>query len=106
MYGCACAEWRRGGGTGILQVGHETGKCGVNATPVTAHSVDFPRTRRLTLHKENRLLLTLGVILLVIWALCFLAFHVTVGLIHILIVIAVIAIIMHFIRGSRTTRAP
>ena len=48
------------------------------------------------------MLLTIGIILLVCWALGFLAFHVTAGFIHILIIIGIIAIIMHFIRGSRT----
>ena len=48
------------------------------------------------------MLITLAVILIILWALGFLAFHVTSGLIHILIVIAVIAFIMHFVRGSRT----
>jgi hypothetical protein len=51
------------------------------------------------------LLLALGVILLVIWALCFLAFHITVGLIHLLILLGIIAIIVHFVRGPKA-RAP
>jgi hypothetical protein len=48
--------------------------------------------------------LTLGIILIVLWALCLFAFHVTMGLIHILVVLGVIAVIVHFVRGpSRTT---
>jgi hypothetical protein len=47
------------------------------------------------------MLLTLAIVLLVLWALGFLAFHVTSGLIHILIVLAVIAFIIHFARGTR-----
>jgi hypothetical protein len=50
---------------------------------------------------EDEMLLTLAIVLLVLWALGFLAFHVTSGLIHILIVLAVIAFIVHFARGSR-----
>jgi hypothetical protein len=48
------------------------------------------------------MLLTLAIILFVVWALGFLAFHVTVAIIHILIVLAVIALVMHFVRGRKT----
>ena len=40
-------------------------------------------------------------ILLVIWLLAFLAFHVAGGFIHLLLILAVISIIVHFFRGSR-----
>ena len=43
--------------------------------------------------------LGLFVILLVMWGLGFLAFHVAGGLIHLLLVIAVISLVMHFFRG-------
>ena len=46
--------------------------------------------------------LTLAIILFVVWALGFLAFHVTLALIHILVVLAVIALVMHFVRGRKT----
>ena len=45
------------------------------------------------------MLLAIGVILLVLWALGFLAFHVAGGLIHVLIVLAVILFIVHLFRG-------
>ncbi len=45
------------------------------------------------------MLATIAVILLVAWLLGFLAFNVAGGLIHILLVIAVVALIMHFVRG-------
>ncbi len=38
-------------------------------------------------------------ILLVLWLLGFFAFHIAGGLIYILLVIAVIALVMHFVRG-------
>jgi Family of unknown function (DUF5670) len=41
----------------------------------------------------------LGLVLLVMWLLGFVAFHVTTGVIHILLVLAVVSIIMHFLRG-------
>lgn len=49
------------------------------------------------------MLMTIGIILLVLWALGLFAFHVSTGLFHILIVLAVIAIVMHLVRGNRLT---
>ncbi|MEP7326374.1 MAG: lmo0937 family membrane protein [Gemmatimonadota bacterium] len=47
------------------------------------------------------MLATIGVILLIAWLLGMFAFHVTGGLIHIVLVVAVIAIIWHFMTGRR-----
>jgi hypothetical protein len=47
------------------------------------------------------MLLTIGVILLILWALGFFAFHVAGGLIHLLIVLAIIAFIVHLFTGRR-----
>jgi hypothetical protein len=44
------------------------------------------------------MLLTIFVILLVLWLLGFFAFHIAGGLIHILLVIAVIALVVHLFR--------
>jgi len=41
----------------------------------------------------------IAAVLVVLWLLGFLAFHVAGGLIHILLVLAVIMIVLHFIRG-------
>jgi membrane protein implicated in regulation of membrane protease activity len=46
--------------------------------------------------------LGIAVIVLILWALGFFIFPVAGGLIHILLVIAVIAIIWHFIKGRNT----
>jgi hypothetical protein len=46
----------------------------------------------------------IGGVLLLMWLLGFFAFHVTVGFIHILLVLAVISIIYHFMAG-RTAAA-
>jgi hypothetical protein len=46
------------------------------------------------------MLLALFVILLVLWLLGFFAFHVAGGLIHILLIIAVIALVVHLIRRN------
>ncbi|HEV7488319.1 MAG TPA: lmo0937 family membrane protein [Thermoanaerobaculia bacterium] len=48
------------------------------------------------------MLLILAIILLIAWLCGFLVFHVASGLIHLLIVIAVILFILHFVRGRRT----
>ncbi len=42
-------------------------------------------------------------ILLVLWLLGFLAFHVTVGAIHLLLVIAIVLFVLHFFRGRGAT---
>ena len=42
---------------------------------------------------------TIGVVLLVLWLLGFFAFHVTAGFIHILLVLALISIVYHFVAG-------
>jgi Family of unknown function (DUF5670) len=43
----------------------------------------------------------LFLILAVMWLLGFIAFHVAGGLIHILIMLAVISLILHFVRGRQ-----
>ena len=42
-------------------------------------------------------------VLLVLWLLGFLAFHVSSGFIHILLILAVIALVMHLVRGRGVT---
>ena len=46
--------------------------------------------------------LTIAVVLIVLWALGFFAFSIGGSLIHILLVLAIIAIIWHFVAGRRT----
>jgi len=47
------------------------------------------------------MLITLAVVLIILWAVGFLAFHVTSGLIHILLVIALIVIVVRLVTGRR-----
>ena len=47
------------------------------------------------------MLMTLAVVLLVLWALGFLAFHVGGSLIHLLLVIALIVIVYRLVTGRR-----
>ena len=44
------------------------------------------------------MLLTIALVLAVLWLLGLVAFKVTAGIIHLLVVVAVIALIMHFVR--------
>lgn len=45
------------------------------------------------------MLATIAAVLIVLWLLGFLAFHVTFGAIHLLLVIAVVLFIVHFLTG-------
>ena len=47
------------------------------------------------------MLYTIAIILLVLWALGFFAFHVAGGLIHLLIVVAVVMILINLLSGRR-----
>jgi hypothetical protein len=47
-----------------------------------------------------KMFLVLFIVLLVAWATGFLAFHVAGALIHLLLILAVISLIVHFFRGA------
>lgn len=44
------------------------------------------------------------IVLLIIWLVGWLAFHIVVGFWHVILVIALIALIVHFVRPHPTTR--
>jgi len=46
--------------------------------------------------------MVLFIVLLLAWIFSFAVFHIAGGLLHILLVLAVISLIVHFVRGSRT----
>lgn len=46
--------------------------------------------------------MTIAVVLIVLWLLGFFAFHVTTGLIHIILIVALIMFVLHFVRGGRS----
>jgi hypothetical protein len=50
------------------------------------------------------MILILAAVLVILWLLGFLAFHVTAFAIHLLLIAAVIAVIAHFVVGGRTGR--
>jgi len=52
------------------------------------------------------MLLLLAIILFIAWILGFIAFHVTVGFIHILIVLGIISLIVHFVRRPAPPAGP
>lgn len=43
----------------------------------------------------------LALVLVVLWALGFFAFHVTAAFIHLLLIVAVVLVVLHFVRGRR-----
>jgi hypothetical protein len=45
------------------------------------------------------MLMILFVVMLVMWLMGFLVFHVAGGLIHLLLIVAMISLVMHFVRG-------
>ena len=47
------------------------------------------------------MLVTIAIILLVLWALGFFAFHVAGGLIHILLIVALVVFVVNLVRGRR-----
>ena len=57
------------------------------------------RAKTLNVRKEIQMFLTLFVVLLVMWLLGFFAFHVAGGLIHLLLIVALISLVLHFFRG-------
>jgi hypothetical protein len=49
------------------------------------------------------LFLILFLVLLLAWIFSWAVFHLAGGLLHLLLVVAVISLILHFVRGGRTT---
>ncbi len=47
------------------------------------------------------MLIGLFIVLLIIWVLGWAAFHIAGGFIHLLLILAVISLILHFVRGRR-----
>jgi low affinity Fe/Cu permease len=58
------------------------------------------RTKR-AYHGDPIMFLILALVLVILWAGGFFAFHIAGGLIHLLIVLAVIMVVIHLIQGRR-----
>jgi uncharacterized protein DUF5670 len=52
------------------------------------------------IEREEPMLGIIAAVLLVMWLLGFTAFHVTSGFIHILLILALISLVMHLVRGK------
>jgi hypothetical protein len=48
---------------------------------------------------EELMLAAIGAVVLVLWLLGFFAFHVTAGAVHILLLVALVLLVMHFVTG-------
>ncbi len=53
---------------------------------------------------KNHMLTTIAIVLLVLWAIGFIGFHVLGGFIHILLVLAVIFFLIRIIRGENPVK--
>lgn len=53
---------------------------------------------------ESLMFLTLAIVPIVLWAAGFMAFHVAGGLIHMLLILALVSIVWHFVSGRNTAR--
>jgi uncharacterized membrane protein (DUF485 family) len=67
-------------------------------------SPSAPSKKRFSLEKGEKdmrfLFLVLAFIFFIVWLVSWLAFHIAGGLIHILLVIGVILLVIHFLRGK------
>jgi hypothetical protein len=48
------------------------------------------------------MLWTIAVVLVVLWAMGFMAFHVTTGFIHLLLLVALVVVVLQLVSGRRT----
>jgi hypothetical protein len=51
--------------------------------------------------RDATMLWTIAVVLIVLWALGFLAFHVTTGFIHLLLLVAAVVLVLQLVSGRR-----
>jgi len=45
----------------------------------------------------------IAAVLIILWLLGFLAFHVSAALIHLLLIVGIVLLVLHFVRGSSRT---
>jgi hypothetical protein len=51
--------------------------------------------------EDDIMLFTIAVVLLVLWVMGFVAFHVTTGFVHLLLLAAVVAVVVQLVAGRR-----
>ena len=66
------------------------------ATSMQAMTADHARDRT---EGDEDMLATIALVLIVLWLLGFFAFHVGSSLIHIVLVVGLIVLVLHFLRG-------
>jgi Family of unknown function (DUF5670) len=49
------------------------------------------------------MLALIAAVLIVLWLLGFFAFHVSAGIVHILLIIGIVMLVLHFLRGRTAT---
>ena len=49
------------------------------------------------------MLALIAAVLIVLWLLGFFAFHISTGVVHVLLIIGIVMLIMHFLRGRTAT---
>jgi hypothetical protein len=59
--------------------------------------------KRVAKKEGSNMLWTIAIALIVLWLLGFFAFHIAGGLIHLLLVLAVVVVIWNFVQGRRRT---
>jgi Family of unknown function (DUF5670) len=59
----------------------------------------FPYWHAALVKELNDMLGIIAAVLIVLWLLGFFAFHVSTGLVHILLIVGVIMLLLHFFRG-------
>ena len=69
--------------------------------PKSALPVSFLKSEHDLIEKEERMLVTLAVVLLILWLLGLISSYTLGGWLHILLVVAVIAILIQLISGRR-----
>jgi hypothetical protein len=60
-----------------------------------------PAQRNNRFEKGEQMLAMLAAILIALWLLGFMAFHITTGFIHIVLVVGLVMLVLHFLRGGR-----
>jgi hypothetical protein len=45
----------------------------------------------------------IALVLIVLWLFGFLAFHVSAGLVHLLLIVGIVLLVLHFVRGGTRT---
>jgi hypothetical protein len=70
--------------------------------PITGEGYRF-KIVTLTYEREETMLAMIAMVLIVLWLLGLLAFHVTSGFIHVALVVGLVLLVLHFLRGSRAT---